>query len=208
MIAVINYGTGNIRSVANALKRLGLQFCEEAGEAVGSKSFFCVTDDPDVIRRADHVILPGVGEAARAMEQLRLKGLDDVIRSLTCPVLGICIGMQLMCRRSAEGDVSCLGIFPADVVRLPSSKGLKIPHVGWNTVKAIDFKLFHDLALETYFYYVHSYAAELCSNTSAVTEYGIEFSAAMNKDNFYGTQFHPEKSGSAGRILLKNFLEL
>ncbi len=250
MTVVIDYGTGNIRSVANALRRLGLRFCGDVDVSAGSSASFCLTDDPEVIRRADHVILPGVGEAARAMEQLRLKGLDEVIRSLTCPVLGICIGMQLMCRHSEEGDVDCLGIFPADVIKLPSyaalkgrreilpcnhvgsasadgpvpgtgTESLKIPHVGWNTVSPavepagecdgsgiMTSGMFRGLEPETYFYYVHSYAAQVCPTTAAVTEYGVRFSAAMARDNFFGTQFHPEKSGAAGRTLLKNFLEM
>ncbi len=236
MIAVIDYDTGNIRSVANALRRMGAEFR--------------VTSDPEIIRSAGHVILPGVGEAASAMEKLRQRHLDEVIPSLTCPVLGICIGLQLMCRHSEEGNADCLGIFPTDVVRLGSTPAgpqnatqpqppasmpltLKIPHVGWNTVTGplanqptstpaspsasplttaqavpLASPLFDGLQTGTYFYFVHSYAARPCEATIALTDYGMPFSAALAKDNFYGTQFHPEKSGAAGERLLSNFLRL
>ncbi len=203
MIAVIDYDTGNLRSVENALRRLG-------GE-------FVVTDNPAVIRSADHVLLPGVGEASSAMAKLRERGLAEVIPTLTQPVLGICIGMQLMCRRSEEGDAECLGIFGADVLKLPGGEALKVPHMGWDTVKwdgapegvsARPSPLFNGLESGAYLYYVHSYAPTLCGDTVAVTSYGVPFSAVLQRDYFFGTQFHPEKSGAMGERILKNFLEL
>ncbi len=198
MIAVVDYATGNLRSVADALRRAGAEFT--------------LTADPAVLRRADKVILPGVGEASSAMSKLRERGLDTVIPTLTQPVLGICIGMQLMCLSSAEGDARCMGIFPARVLRLPSVTPdgalLKVPHVGWDTISDLRTPLFRDLAEETYVYYVHSFAAELCAATAATTDYGRPFSAALARDNFFGTQFHPEKSGAAGAQILRNFLNL
>ena len=198
MIAVVDYATGNLRSVADALRRAGAEFT--------------LTADPAVLRQADKVILPGVGEASSAMEKLRERGLDAVIPTLTQPVLGICIGMQLMCLTSEEGDARCMGIFQARVLRLPSvaSGGaqLKVPHVGWDTISGLSAPLFRDLAEDSYVYYVHSFAAELCSATVAATDYGRPFSAALARDNFFGTQFHPEKSGSAGVQILRNFLTL
>ena len=206
MIAVIDYDTGNLRSVANALGRLGAEFM--------------VTDDPAKIRGAERVLLPGVGEASTAMEKLRQRGLVEVIRSLTQPVLGICIGVQLMCRRSEEGNTPCMGIFDAEVKRLgarpvcpcgcmgPVAKRLKVPEMGWNTIAHLRTPLFAGLDEGAYVYYVHSYAPELSRQTIATTLYGMPFSAALGQDNFYGTQFHPEKSGRIGERILKNFLEL
>ena len=198
MIAVVDYATGNLRSVADALRRAGAEFM--------------LTADPAVLRRADKVILPGVGEASSAMSKLRERGLDTVIPTLTQPVLGICIGMQLMCLSSAEGDARCMGIFPARVLRLPSVTPdgalLKVPHVGWDTISDLRTPLFRGLAEETYVYYVHSFAAEPCAATVATTDYGRPFSAALARDNFFGTQFHPEKSGAAGAQILRNFLNL
>lgn len=195
MIAIIDYDTGNLRSVENALRRLGAEYV--------------LTADERTIRSASHAILPGVGEASSAMAKLRESGAAEFIPTLTQPVLGICIGIQLMCRRSEEGSAECLGIFPADVVRLPSGGGLKVPHMGWNTViPAGSDPLFDGLAGGSYFYYVHSFAPEVCGATVAVTEYGIPFSAVLRTGNFYGTQFHPEKSGPAGGKLLANFLSL
>lgn len=213
MIAVIDYDTGNLRSVANALGRLGAEFT--------------VTGDAETIRSADRVLLPGVGEASSAMEKLRQRGLVEVIRSLTRPVLGICIGVQLMCRRSAEGDTPCMGIFDTDVKRLGETfsgrpacscgcmgpaaapaEELKVPEMGWNTVERLRSPLFTGLEEGAYVYYVHSYAPGLCPQTIATTLYGGPFSAALGRDNFYGTQFHPEKSGRIGERILKNFLEL
>lgn len=198
MIAVVDYATGNLRSVADALGRAGAEFT--------------LTADPAVLRRADRVILPGVGEASSAMSKLRERGLDTVIPTLTQPVLGICIGMQLMCLSSEEGDARCMGIFPARVLRLPSvtpgGAQLKVPHVGWDTITGLSTPLFRDLAEDTYIYYVHSFAAEPCAATIATTDYGRPFSAALARNNFFGTQFHPEKSGSAGARILQNFLTL
>ena len=193
MIAVVDYATGNLRSVADALHRSGAEFT--------------LTADPSLLCRADKVILPGVGEASSAMSQLRERGLDTVIPSLTQPVLGICIGMQLMCLSSEEGDARCMGIFPARVLRLPATAAdgarLKVPHVGWNTITSLRSPLFDETAGETYVYYVHSFAA-----TIATTDYGRPFSAALGSGNFFGTQFHPEKSGAAGARILLNFLNL
>ena len=195
MIAVVDYDTGNLRSVADALHRAGAEFT--------------LTSDAAVLRRADRVILPGVGEASSAMEKLRERGLDAVLPTLTCPVLGICIGMQLLCLSSEEGDARCLGIFPARVRRLtPTDPRLKIPHVGWDTIAGLQTPLFAEVAETSYVYYVHSFAAELCPATIATTDYGGGFSAALHRDNFYGTQFHPEKSGATGARIIQNFLTL
>lgn len=195
MIAIVKYNAGNIFSVYCALKRLGY-------EAV-------LTDDPEVLRSADKVIFPGVGEARAAMEHLNATGLSDVIKSLTQPVLGICIGMQLLCKHSEESDVDCLGIFDTNIVRFnPSDKELKVPQMGWNQIKSLKTDLFKDIDDGSYVYYVHSYHAPLCEYTIAQTDYDGLYSAALHKDNFYATQFHPEKSGSIGEQLLKNFLEL
>lgn len=194
MVAVVDYEAGNVRSVVNALARLGAEVC--------------VTDDHDAIRAADRVVLPGVGHAGRAMADLQAKGLDEVIRSLSQPVLGVCIGMQLMCRRSDEGAVECMGIFEADVRKMEGSGGCKIPHMGWNAVRDLSSGLFDGFDGGEYLYYVHSYAAGVCSATIATTDYGAPFSGALARGNFYGTQFHPEKSGETGERLLHNFLLL
>lgn len=197
MIAIIDYGAGNIRSVANALERAGATYCLTASSA-------------DILA-ADHVILPGVGEAASAMARLRERGLDVLIPELRMPVLGICIGLQLLCRSSEEGGVRCLGVFDTDVRRLPDAAAdgtrLKVPHVGWNTARCLSGPLFDGLDEGTFFYYVHSYAADLCDAAVARTSYGRPFAAALCRDNFYATQFHPEKSGAAGARLLRNFLQ-
>lgn len=194
MIAVIDYDTGNLRSVANALSRLGAEFC--------------VTDDPSKIRAAQRVLLPGVGEAQSAMTKLRERGLVEVIKSLNQPVLGICIGVQLMCRYSEEGDTECMGIFDSVVRRFPQDMGLKVPHMGWNSIEELRTPLFEGIESGSYIYYVHSYAPELSPQTIAKTSYGIDYSAALSVDNFYGTQFHPEKSGGVGEKILSNFLKL
>ncbi len=194
MVVVIDYDTGNLRSVENALRRLGVEYRLSSDEAE--------------IRGAERVILPGVGEARSAMERLRASGVDRVLPGLRVPVLGICIGMQLMCRWSEEGDTGCLGIFPADVVRIPATDGIKVPHMGWDSVGHNGEGLFAGLENGAYFYYVHSYAPQVCDKTVATTDYGIKFSAALRSGNFYGTQFHPEKSGSVGEKMLANFLAL
>ena len=194
MIAVVDYDTGNLCSVANALSRLGAEFT--------------VTADSRQICSADRVLLPGVGEAFSAMERLREKGLDDVIKSLTIPVLGICVGMQLMCHRSEEGSAECMGIFDCDVRRFRADENLKVPHMGWNSIEELSSRLFEGIEQGSYVYYIHSYAPDLCQHTIAKTEYGYKFSAALCRDNFFGTQFHPEKSGDMGEKILKNFLDL
>ncbi|MBQ3582620.1 MAG: imidazole glycerol phosphate synthase subunit HisH [Alistipes sp.] len=194
MIAIVDYKMGNLRSVENALRRLGADFT--------------VTDDADVIRRADKVLLPGVGNAAEAMENLRAADLVGVIRSLRQPVLGICVGMQVMCRHSEEGDVDCLGIFDARVKRFPPSPEVKVPHMGWNKIGNLETKLFKDLEGGSYVYFVHSYYPELCPDTIATATHGVMFSAALKYENFYGTQFHPEKSGDVGERIIANFLQL
>jgi glutamine amidotransferase len=193
MIAIIDYNTGNLRSVQNALARLGAEFV--------------VTSDAAVLRGAERVVMPGVGEASTAMQNLRERGLDEVVRSLTQPVLGVCLGLQLMCRHSEEGDVECLGLFDAHVRRL-NAPGLKIPHMGWNTVDGLRSPLFEGVAGGSYLYYVHSYGAEICPQTIAATTYGAPFSAAIARGNFFGAQFHPEKSGAAGERILSNFLKI
>ena len=194
MIAIIDYKMGNLRSVENALKRLGAEFV--------------VTADAEVIKRADRVLLPGVGNAAEAMENLRKADLVNVIRSLRRPVLGICVGMQVMCRHSEEGDAKCLGIFDAHVKRFVPTAEEKVPHMGWNSIGNLESKLFKDIKGGEMVYYVHSYYPELCPDTIATTRHGVMFSAALKYENFYGTQFHPEKSGDVGERIIANFLKL
>ena len=194
MIAIIDYKMGNLRSVENALKLLGAEFV--------------VTADAEVIKRADRVLLPGVGNAAEAMENLRKADLVDVIRSLRRPVLGICVGMQVMCRHSEEGDAKCLGIFDAHVKRFVPTAEEKVPHMGWNSIGNLESKLFKDIKGGEMVYYVHSYYPELCPDTIATTRHGVMFSAALKYENFYGTQFHPEKSGDVGERIIANFLKL
>ena len=196
MIAIIDYDTGNLRSVCNALDRIGAEYV--------------LTDDPEVISKADRVLLPGVGEASSAMHKLQERGLCEVIKGLQVPVLGICIGMQLMCRHSEEGDVDCLGIFDADVLKFQAapSAGVKVPHMGWNAITGLETGLFDGLSDGDFVYFVHSFAASVCDDTIAVSENGRKFSAAMRRGNFYGAQFHPEKSGEAGERILRNFMNL
>jgi glutamine amidotransferase len=194
-VAVIKYNAGNIRSVDYALKRLGV-------EAV-------ITADEAVLRAADKVIFPGVGEAGTTMNFLRANGMDKLIKELRQPVLGICLGMQLMCRYSEEGDADCLGIFDADVKRFISQKHEdKVPHMGWNTIAQTNSDLFRGFTKDEFVYFVHSYYVPLNDCTAAVTDYIFPFSAALHKDNYYATQFHPEKSGSVGERILQNFLTL
>ena len=194
MIAIVDYKMGNLRSVENALKRLGAEFT--------------VTSDAAVIRSADRVLMPGVGNAAEAMENLRSASLVDVVRSLRRPVLGICVGMQVMCRHSEEGDVDCLNLFDARVKRFEPSVDLKVPHMGWNTIGNLESKLFKGIDGGEYVYFVHSYYPELCPDTIATSHHGVMFSAALKYENFYGTQFHPEKSGDVGERIIENFLRL
>lgn len=197
MIAIIDYNTGNLRSVENALGRLGAEWT--------------LTADPALLRRADRVLLPGVGHAGEAMARLREAGLDDVIKRLRRPVLGICVGMQVMCRHTEEGDADCIGLFDAHVKRFTPLAGDKVPHMGWNCINNLESKLFKGIAPGSYVYFVHSYRAGLCPDTIATTRYGAGnqmFSAALKYENFYGTQFHPEKSGDVGERILQNFLSL
>ena len=192
MIAIIKYNAGNIASVENAVKRLGYS-CK-------------VTDDIDEIRQAEKVIFPGVGEAKSAMNYLYERGLDTVIKSLRQPTLGVCLGLQLMCNHSEEGETTCMGIFDADVKKFPPVD--IVPHMGWNTLTLMESSLFNGFGKEDTVYFVHSYYAELCNQTIAQCDYILPFSAAMQRDNFYATQFHPEKSGSVGETILHNFLRL
>jgi glutamine amidotransferase len=194
-LAIIKYNAGNIQSVLYALDRLGR-------EAI-------VTDDHDEIRLADKVIFPGVGEASSAMKYLRERGIDKVIRELKQPVLGICLGMQLMCRYSEENDTNCLGIFDTDVKKFnPTNAALKVPQIGWNQIGDLKGPIFHDIRNNSFCYFVHSYYAGVCDETIAETEYGIMFSSGLRQDNFFGVQFHPEKSAETGQKLLENFLKL
>lgn len=193
MTVIADYGVGNLRSVKNALARLGAEYI--------------VSSEATVLRTADRVILPGVGDASEAMSNLVASGLHEVIPTLTVPVLGICVGMQLMCLRSEEGNAECMGIFPAEVKRL-SSPTLKVPHMGWDSITDLRTPLLKGVADGERVYYVHSFAPELCDDTISVTDYTTTFSGALGHDNFYGTQFHPEKSGNTGALILKNFLSL
>ena len=192
MIAIIDYDAGNVKSVQNALKKLGF-------EAE-------ITSDIETIENADKVIFPGVGEASSAMKKLQERGLDAVIPNLKQPVLGICLGMQLMCNASEEGNTKALGIFDCEVKLFPNSD--IVPHMGWNNVSERKGKLLENISETDNFYFVHSYYAEICENTSSVCDYITPFSATLEKDNFYAAQFHPEKSGDAGFKLLENFLNL
>ena len=194
MIAVIRYNAGNVQSVMNTLSRFG-------AKAV-------LTDDPDVIRDADKVIFPGVGEAGSAMRYLNEHGLSVLIRSLKQPFLGICLGMQLMCSFSEEGNTECLGIFPETIHQFPKGQGFKVPHMGWNTISNLSGPLFTGLENESYVYFVHSFYVPLSSYTTAETEYGgIKFTSALSRGNFHGVQFHPEKSGDCGMEIIRAFLE-
>ncbi len=192
-IAIIKYNAGNVQSVQYALQRLGADSL--------------VTDDAAMIRRASKVIFPGVGHAHAAMQYLRERELDKVIVSLQQPVLGICLGLQLLCNHSEEGDTSCMGIFDTEV-KLFRSASLKIPQVGWNTIYDYRSALFNGQEENAFVYTVHSYYAALSNDTVAKTDYGLPYSAALQKDNFYAVQFHPEKSGKTGETILKNFIQL
>ncbi|MFZ2283029.1 MAG: imidazole glycerol phosphate synthase subunit HisH [Lutibacter sp.] len=191
-IVIINYGAGNIQSIKFAIQRLGY-------EAI-------LSDDIEEIRTADKVIFPGVGEASSAMKKLKSTKLDAVIPTLKQPVLGICLGMQLMCNYCEEGDTKGLGIFDVDVVKFNNT--LKVPQIGWNQIYNLKSGLFKGIAENEYMYLVHSYYAPLCAETIATTNYGLEYSSALENENFYGTQFHPEKSGDIGEQILGNFLEM
>ena len=194
-VAIVKYNAGNIYSVVNALKRLGIE--PE------------LTDDAEELGKADRVLFPGQGEAGSTMAYLREHKLDQLIRDLKQPVLGICVGQQLLCRHSEESDTDCLGIFDAEVKRFsPTRHEDKVPHMGWNTLSETHSALFKGFGQDEFVYFVHSYYVPVNPCTAAVTEYIVPFSAALHKDNFYATQFHPEKSGSVGERILKNFLDL
>lgn len=189
---LINYGAGNIQSILFALERLDIQ-------AV-------LSENASEISAADRVIFPGVGEASSAMKKLMESGLDRLIPELKQPVLGICLGMQLMCRSSAEGNTKGLGIFDTDVVRFPDT--VRVPQIGWNTIEHLRSGLFEGIPEASHVYTVHSYYAPICADTIAQSNYSGPYSAALGKDNFYGVQFHPEKSSSIGSVILSNFLKL
>lgn len=191
-IAIIDYGAGNIQSIKFAVQRLGF-------EAV-------LSSNAEEIQNADKVIFPGVGEAGSAMRMLRSTELDKIIPDLRQPVLGICLGMQLMCTSSEEGNTTGLGIFDAEVKKF--SGNLKVPQIGWNTITELQGKLFQNVSAEEYVYLVHSFYVPECSDEIARTNYGVDYSTALNRDNFYGVQFHPEKSSKTGEQILKNFLNL
>ena len=191
-VVIIDYGAGNIQSIKFAIERLGFTAT--------------LSDNPEEIRNADKVIFPGVGEASSAMRKLKESGLDSLIPELQQPVLGICLGMQLMCNYSEEGDTEGLKIFDVDVVRFRES--VKIPQIQWNSITSLKGPLFENVINDEFIYMVHSYYAPVTDETIAVCEYGIPYGAAFAKANFYGTQFHPEKSSSTGEQILKNFLKL
>jgi glutamine amidotransferase len=191
-IVIINYGAGNIQSIMFAIERLGYK-------AV-------LSNNADEIKAADKVIFPGVGEASYAMKMLKESGLDVLIPTLKQPVLGICLGMQLMCNYSEEGDTTGLGIFDVDVVKFSSK--VKVPQMGWNTIYNLKSDLFKGIAENEYMYLVHSFYAPLCAETIATTNYELQYSSALENDNFFGAQFHPEKSGDIGEQILANFINL
>jgi imidazole glycerol-phosphate synthase subunit HisH len=192
-IGIVKYNAGNIESVQNALNRLGVESI--------------VTDAAEILQTVDKVIFPGVGEASTAMNYLRERKLDSIIKPLTQPVLGICLGMQLLCEFSEENSTECLGILP-NKVRKFESKVLKIPHIGWNTITNLKGKLFNGIDENSYVYFVHSYFVEIGTETTANCDYEINFTAAIEYKNFYATQFHPEKSGKIGEHILENFLKI
>ncbi|MBO5314120.1 MAG: imidazole glycerol phosphate synthase subunit HisH [Prevotella sp.] len=194
-IAIVKYNAGNIYSVVNGLRRLGIEPL--------------LTDNAEELSKADKVIFPGQGEARSAMEYLRERQLDEIIRNLKQPVLGICVGQQLLCRHSEEGDTSCIGIFDADVKRfVPQRHEDKVPAMGWNSLSDVKSPLFKGFTENEYVYFVHSYYVPLCEHTIATAEYIQPYSAALNYKNFYATQFHPEKSGNVGVRILENFLNI
>ncbi len=194
-VAIIKYNAGNIYSVSYALKRLGIEAT--------------ITADPELLHKADKVIFPGVGEAQTTMDYLKKHKLDTIIKDLKQPVLGICLGMQLMCRHSEEGDADCLGIFDTEVKRfIPQKHEDKVPHMGWNTITNVKEGLFNTQLENQFVYFVHSFYVPINDFTAATTEYIHPFSASLHKDNFYATQFHPEKSGQIGEVILHNFLNL
>ena len=194
-VAIVKYNAGNIYSVVNALKRMGIDPL--------------LTDDPEQLGKADRVLFPGQGEAKGAMEYLKARKLDELIRNLKQPVFGICVGQQLLCKHSEEGDVDCIGIFDAPVVRFrPERHEDKVPCMGWNKLYDLKSPLMEGLGDDPYVYFVHSYYVPVCEETIATADYILPYSASMHKDNFYTCQFHPEKSGTVGERILRNFLDL
>ena len=194
-VAIVKYNAGNVYSVTNSLKRLGVEPM--------------LTDDADALAKADCVLFPGQGEAKGAMAYLKERRLDEVIRNLKQPVLGICIGQQLLCRHSEEGDVDCIGVFDAEVIRFrPQRHEDKVPQMGWNSIGNLKSGLFEGIGEDSHVYFVHSYFVPMCSDTIATTDYIMPFSAALHRDNFYATQFHPEKSGDMGEKIIENFLKM
>ena len=194
-VAIVKYNAGNIYSVVNALKRLGVNPL--------------LTDSKEELCSADRVLFPGQGEAVNCMKYLKERGLDSVIRDLRQPVLGSCVGQQLLCRHSEEGDTDCIGVFDVDVKKFkPTCHAEKVPAMGWNRLGNLKSGLFSGFTDNEYVYFVHSYYVPLCEWTSATADYILSYSAALHKDNFYATQFHPEKSGGVGERILKNFLDL
>lgn len=196
-IVVIKYNAGNTQSVANALDRLNVKYK--------------ISNEPDEVRKADKVLFPGVGEASSAMSFLHENNLTETLKTLTRPVLGICLGLQLFCSHSEENDTDCLGIINTPVkkfIKPENDNTFKIPHMGWNTIYNINNPLFKGIEEGSYVYFVHSYYAALCHETIAQTDYGVTYSSALQKDNYYAVQFHPEKSGETGAKILKNFTEL
>ena len=194
-ISIVKYNAGNIYSVVNALRRMGIEPL--------------LTDDAELLKKADRVLFPGQGHAGEAMDYLRARGLDKVIRDLKQPVFGICVGQQLLCKHSEEGDAECIGIFDAEVKRFqPHRHEDKVPCMGWNQLYDIKSPLFKGLTNGDYVYFVHSFYVPVCAETIATADYILPYSASMHKDNFYTCQFHPEKSGKVGERILKNFLEL
>lgn len=192
-VAIVKYNAGNTASVVNALTRCGVTPT--------------ISDEPEILRSSDKVIFPGVGEASTAMAYLREHGLDAVIKSLTQPVLGICLGMHLLCESSEENEAKCLGIVPSRVRKF-AGDGVKVPHIGWNSIADLTSPLFNSIAEGSYMYFVHGYYVELGEQTAASCDYGDTFSAAIQRGNFHAVQFHPEKSGSFGQRILENFLNL
>jgi glutamine amidotransferase len=194
-VAIVKYNAGNIYSVVNALKRLGIEPL--------------LTDDAELLMKADKVLFPGQGHAGEAMDYLRARKLDLLIRDLKQPVFGICVGQQLLCRHSEEGDTECIGIFDAEVKRFqPQRHEDKVPCMGWNELQVTDNPILKNLGEHPYVYFVHSYYVPVCNETIATADYILPYSASMHKDNFYTCQFHPEKSGKVGERILKNFLDL
>lgn len=194
-VAIVKYNAGNIRSVINGLKRLGINPI--------------LTDDPETIIKSERVLFPGQGEARTAMEYLREHKLDKVIKDLKQPVLGICIGQQLLCKHSEEGDTDCLGVFNAEVKRFcPTRHEDKVPAMGWNEITNLKSKLYIGVDENEFVYFVHSYYVPVCESTIATANYIQSYSASLHKDNFYACQFHPEKSGDVGERILKNFMDI